>query len=42
MLKILIIRYFFLRKEKLAIKSNQIYANSDEALNTTNAFLKKL
>lgn len=34
--------YFFLRKAKFAIKGNQIYADSDQALNTNNAFHKKL
>lgn len=42
MLKMLIILYFFLRKAKFAMKSNQIYADSDQALNANNAFHKKL
>lgn len=40
MLKVLIILYFFLRKAKFAIKGNQIYADSDQALNINNAFHK--
>lgn len=42
MLKMLVILYFFLRKVKFAIKGNQIHADSDQALNTNNAFHKKL
>lgn len=42
MLKMLIILYFFLRKAKFATKGNQVYADTDQALKTTNDFHKKL
>lgn len=42
MLKMFLIVYFFLRKAKFVIKGNQIYADSDQALNTNNTFHKKL